>query len=81
MRYFRDLVITATQINGNESFVIEIEGARVPQLMDVFQNDLRALADHLKIMDERMVLVNPKFPTASRQQADHEEQPEEAEAE
>lgn len=48
----------------------------MPQLMDVFQNDLRSLADHLKIMDERMVLVNPKFPTASQQQAHHEEQPE-----
>lgn len=63
--FSRDLVITANQINGNESFVIEIEASRVPQLMDVFQGDLESLATHLKLMNERMVLVNPKFPRAS----------------
>jgi len=29
--------------------------------MDVFDGDLHHLSNHLKLMNERMVLVNPKF--------------------
>jgi hypothetical protein len=30
-------------------------------LMEVFNNDYRLLVNHLKLMNERMVLVNPRF--------------------
>jgi hypothetical protein len=41
--------------------VIEIAPERVTKLMEVFQGDFHHLANHLKLMNERMVLVNPKF--------------------
>ena len=55
------MVITAIHVGGPESFVIEIEGSRVSQLMDVFGGDYQHLSNHLKLMNDRMVLVNPKF--------------------
>jgi hypothetical protein len=41
--------------------VIEIENVRVNQLMEVFSGDFHHLANHLKLMNDRMVLVNPKY--------------------
>lgn len=41
--------------------MIEIERERVAALMDVFGSDYRLMAEHLKLMNERMVLVNPRF--------------------
>lgn len=67
-------------LNGPESFIIEIENIRVQQLMDVFSGDYHHLANHLKLMNDRMVLVNPKFqgeqpdPTAE----DDQQQPDQA---
>ena len=55
------MIITATHIEGPESFVIEIGPERINKLMDVFSGDFHHLANHLKLMNERMVLVNPKF--------------------
>jgi len=55
------LLINATHLEGPETFVIEIEPERVQKLMDVFDGDLYHLSSHLKLMNERMVLVNPKF--------------------
>lgn len=54
-------MITAMNLNGPESFIIEIESMRVQQLMDVFLGEYSHLANHLKLMNDRMVLVNPKF--------------------
>jgi hypothetical protein len=56
-----DLIITASKSDGLESFVIEIGPDRITKLMEVFQGDFHHLANHLKLMNERMVLVNPKF--------------------
>lgn len=58
------MVITAIHLGGPESFVIEIESTRVVQLMEVFSGDLNHLSNHLKLMNDRMVLVNPKFNSA-----------------
>ena len=55
------MVITAFRLEGPESFVIEIDATRVGQLLEVFQGDFKQLATHLKLMNDRMVLVNPKF--------------------
>ena len=41
--------------------MIEIGPDRITKLMEVFQGDFHHLANHLKLMNERMVLVNPKF--------------------
>lgn len=46
---------------GPESFVIEIERDKVPVLLNEFGNDAGRLAEHLKIMNNRMVLLNPRF--------------------
>lgn len=54
-------MITANQIGGTESFVIEIENSKVAQLMEVFAGEFDQLIDHLKILNDRMVLVNPRF--------------------
>jgi hypothetical protein len=37
-------VIKAKQVEGDETFVIEIEGARVAALMDVFDSDYGMMA-------------------------------------
>jgi hypothetical protein len=58
----RDLVITAQHLERRaESFVIEIRGAdKVAQLIGKeFANDLQLMASHLKVMNRRMVLLNP----------------------
>jgi hypothetical protein len=54
-------VVTANLINKNESFVIEIEASKVAALMEVFNSNFALMADHLKLMDDRMVLINPRF--------------------
>lgn len=41
--------------------MIEIEKERVSALMDVFSSDYRSLAEHLRLMQDRMVLINPRF--------------------
>ena len=47
--------------NSAESFVIQIDKDKVSSLIDIFGGDFSFLAKHLKIIDDRMVLVNPNF--------------------
>jgi len=54
-----DLVISAQHSELSDSFIIEIEAAKVGHLLDEFQNNFEAMATHLKIMNKRMVLLNP----------------------
>ena len=54
-----DLVISAQKIQGPESFIIEIEKDKVEGLLNEFEGDLNWLAQHLKLMNKRMVLINP----------------------
>lgn len=56
-----DLVISAQHEDLPDSFIIEIEAAKVQHLLNEFQNDFSLMASHLKIMNKRMVLLNPKF--------------------
>lgn len=51
---------------GPESFVIEIEPQKVAVLLNEFRNDASLLASHLKIMNNRMVLLNPRFQGAQK---------------
>jgi hypothetical protein len=52
---------------GPESFVIEIEKSKVPLLLNEFRNDASKIATHLKLMNSRMVLLNPRFQQETRQ--------------
>lgn len=53
---------------GPESFVIEIEADKVAGLMQEFNNDAGLLAQHLKVMNNRMVLLNPRFQQSESRQ-------------
>lgn len=54
-----DLVISAQHIELPDSFVIEIESSKVGHLINEFNNDYVLMAQHIKIMNKRMVLLNP----------------------
>ena len=54
-----DLVISAQHTELPDSFIIEIENIKVSHLVNEFQNDYESMAKHLKIMNKRMVLLNP----------------------
>lgn len=70
---FRDITIGARQIvGGHETFEIDIEASRVGQLMDLFGGDFVHLGNHLKLMNDRMVLVNPKYDEPPEVRADSE---------
>ena len=56
-----DLVISAQHEDLPDSFIIEIEAGKVQHLLNEFSNDFSLMANHLKIMNKRMVLLNPKF--------------------
>ena len=56
-----DLIIASQHEARNDSFIIEIQENRVDQLCNEFSNDFQLMAEHLKIMNKRMVLLNPKF--------------------
>lgn len=56
-----DLVISAQHMELPDSFIIEIENSKVDHLISEFGNDFGLMAQHLKIMNKRMVLLNPKF--------------------
>ena len=47
-----DLVISAQHSELSDSFIIEIEAAKVGHLLDEFQNNFEAMATHLKIMNK-----------------------------
>ena len=57
---------------SNESFVIEIRGAdKVESLINKeFGGDFNLMASHLKIMNKRMVLLNPRFVKKHQSTAD-----------
>ena len=55
------MVISAQHEDLPDSFIIEIEAAKVQHLLNEFGNDFNLMATHLKIMNKRMVLLNPKF--------------------
>ena len=46
-------------MQGPESFIIEIEASKVEGLLSEFEGDLAYLSTHLKLMNNRMVLLNP----------------------
>ena len=54
-----DLVISAQHLEQPDSFIIEIEAMKVQHLVNEFVGDFSIMADHLKIMNKRMVLLNP----------------------
>lgn len=56
-----DLVISAQHTELPDSFIIEIDSSKVNHLITEFQHDFYTMANHLKIMNKRMVLLNPKF--------------------
>jgi hypothetical protein len=41
--------------------VIEIQADKVQGLINEFKEDYGLMAEHLKVMNRRMVLLNPKF--------------------
>ena len=54
-----DLVISAQNKDGPESFIIEIEKSKVNGLLQEFDGDLAFLTQFLRLQDKRMVLINP----------------------
>ena len=54
-----DLVISAQHSELADSFIIEIESVKVGHLLKEFQHNFESMASHLKIMNKRMVLLNP----------------------
>jgi hypothetical protein len=44
-----------------DSFIIEIEASKVEHLINEFMGEFDTMASYLKIMNKRMVLLNPKF--------------------
>ena len=65
---FRELVINSRNLAGPEYFAIEIERAKVRELLQVFGQDYQHMANHLKLMNDRMVLVNPKYTPGQEEQ-------------
>lgn len=55
---------------SDQEFEIEIESRRVDPLLRLFNNELEGVAEHLKLMNDRMVLVNPKFDHPQQSQVD-----------
>lgn len=52
-----------------DSFIIEIESQKVQHLLNEFNADFYQMACHLKIMNKRMVLLNPKFVVKQEEEA------------
>lgn len=52
-------MISAQHTEQPDSFIIEIENMKVNHLVNEFGNDFDVMARHLKIMNKRMVLLNP----------------------
>ncbi|CDW81952.1 UNKNOWN [Stylonychia lemnae] len=55
----QDLFISAQHVERSDSFVIEIQNEKVQPLINEFKEDYALMAEHLKIMNKRMVLLNP----------------------
>lgn len=54
-----DMLISAQHIGGTESFLIDIEASKVQGLLAQFDGDLNLMAKHLKLMENKMCLLNP----------------------
>jgi hypothetical protein len=54
-----ELIISAHHLVKDDSFVIEIQENKVDALIKEFNTDFKLLTEHLKIMNKRMVLLNP----------------------
>lgn len=67
-----DLVISAQHTGLPDSFIIEIENTKVDHLITEFNHDFPMMANFLKIMNKRMVLLNPKFVSKQQEQAQQE---------
>lgn len=52
-------MISAQHVELPDSFIIEIEAPKVGQLIQEFGHDFNHMANFLKIMNKRMVLLNP----------------------
>lgn len=52
-------MISAQHLELPDSFIIEIESMKVQHLINEFGNDFANMATFLKIMNKRMVLLNP----------------------
>lgn len=52
-------MISAQHSARSDSFVIEIQADKVQPLISEFGSDYGMMAEHLKIMNKRMVLLNP----------------------
>jgi len=57
----KKLMIIAHNSGKNENFVIEIENDKVNALVTQFDWDYANIAAHLRILNNRMVLLNPKY--------------------
>lgn len=56
-----ELVVTAKHTTKIDNFVIQIGADKVEQLVGEFGSDYTSMAAHLKIMNRRMVLLNPRY--------------------
>jgi hypothetical protein len=56
---YRELIISAQHTDKSDSFVIEIQPDKVEALINEFKGDYQIMSEHLKIMNKRMVLLNP----------------------
>lgn len=53
------MIISAQHSERSDSFVIEIQPEKVEALTNEFKGDYALMSEHLKIMNKRMVLLNP----------------------
>ena len=59
---FSDLKIEAiNKADRNDTYTIDIESKKVPQLLSVFDGSFKNLAQFLQKVDDKMVLANPNY--------------------
>jgi len=56
-------MITAQHLERDDHYVIEIPASKVEGMTAEFENDYAAMAANLKILNRRMVLLNPVPPS------------------
>ena len=56
-----NLFITAYSTVSPESYLIEIPAKKVNDMLKEFSNDHEEMCSNLKLMNKRMVLLNPRF--------------------
>jgi hypothetical protein len=55
------IYITAVDIETPEKFIIELEEPKGTEVLNQFENDCEFLIDNLKILNQRLVLLNPVY--------------------